>query len=84
MKDDKNVAIKVVRKNVKSISTEIRIQSEFNHPNVISLLDFYTDVKNIYLVMDLAKHSSVAKFIESNTPNKRVLVLNIKKSIELP
>lgn len=83
MKDDKNVAIKVVkRKNVKSISTEIRIQSEFNHPNVVSLLDFYTDVKNIYLVMDLAKNSSVAKFIESNAPNKRNYRKNVNTNLD--
>eukprot|EP00388_Colpodella_angusta_P046516 GDKK01069672.1.p1 GENE.GDKK01069672.1~~GDKK01069672.1.p1 ORF type:complete len:426 (-),score=64.89 GDKK01069672.1:43-1320(-) len=50
----------IIRSNMdRQIMTEIEIQSHFRHPNVLRVFCHFTDVENIYIVLELAGYGEV-------------------------
>lgn len=59
-------AIKIVDKEVlercglqEQLLNEIEIMEALKHPNIITLLGYFEDAKNIYLVMELSEEGSL-------------------------
>jgi serine/threonine protein kinase len=69
------VAIKVLRKSkirkrklVHQVLSEIEIQAHLEHPNILSLITYFYDEKNIYLVLDYIAGGDVHQHLQ-DSPN---------------
>ena len=52
-----NRAIKIIEKakvsNVERFKLEVEIMMKLDHPNILRLIDYFEDKKNVYLVLEL-------------------------------
>ena len=61
-----SLAVKIVQKSSlqkprarAKLQSEIKIHRSLHHPNVVKFLDFFEDVDNVYIVMELCANSTL-------------------------
>lgn len=63
-------AIKIIEKskvsNVKRFKLEVEIMMKLDHPNILRLIDYFEDDKNVYLVLELCSGGELFDWIISN------------------
>ena len=63
-------AIKIIDKskvsNVKRFKLEVEIMMRLDHPNILRLIDYFEDKKNVYLVLELCTGGELFDRIISN------------------
>jgi len=79
--DDKSpVAIKLIdyekikqksKKDQEHLASEIQIQKQMRHPNIVRLNDIYSSEKNLYLVMELCTGGDLSKMLRKQ-PKRRL------------
>lgn len=84
----REVAIKdlnpLLRKNpdiVERFRNEALILSQLQHPNIVTLFDYYESESNYYIIMEYVKGETLAEYIETTTgpiPEKRTISIFLK------
>lgn len=84
----KIVAIKVLNpmvlkeeENKKRLSSEGRLLSAFEHPNIIKVFEFGETQKHTFIAMEYLSGGTLEEFIRNNFPLPREVLINIAKQI---
>ena len=77
---------KLDEKMTMQLVREIKIQSFLNHPNIVRLYTFFSDIKSIYLVQELCYSGELYSFLKKKkkVPEDltRVIVQQISRALD--
>ena len=83
LKSKKIVALKIIKKSLilkykltNNIRREIEIQSHINYKHIIKLYGYFTDRKNIYIVLEYVKKDTLYSFLKKEIKNE----INLQKA----
>lgn len=78
MKYRQNFVIKVVNnKNPDETESEIKALIKLDHPNIISIFEYFTDDKFIYIVLEYCPGGTLEKYIKQNGPLPKTLLYQV-------
>lgn len=84
LKSNKTVAIKIIKKSLikkykltNNLRREIEIQSHINYKHILKLFGYFTDKKNIYLILEYIKKGTLYEILKKDS--KFFNIENIRK-----
>jgi len=88
IRSEKSVAIKVIARNKishtklqENLQSEIAILRDFNHINIVRLVDHFNSSKYIFLVLELCEGGDLSKFIKKYKSISEELSIRFLKQI---